>query len=78
MERIARAVEGEGAIVGHIKGYARQGGAFAHASVTAADIPATVEGGIATFSEGAEMQLVVIAMLISPEELLQVVANRWS
>ena len=71
LQRIARAAEDVGGIVGHIKGFAKQGDAFAHASVTAADLDPTTEGDPAlTFGASADIQLAAIVLLVSQNDLL--------
>ena len=71
---IARNVESEGGVVGHIKAFAREGDAFAHASVTAADLPPEQEGDCArAFTHGASIQFVAIALLVDLHDLEQFV-----
>lgn len=71
LQRIARAAEDVGGIVGHIKGFAKQGDAFAHASVTAADLAPTTEGDPAlAFDATADIQLAAIVLLVSQADLL--------
>ena len=73
MQEIAHAAEARGGFVGHIKGFARNESAFAHASVTASDLPPECEGDRALpFGEGADIQLVAICMLIGLEELIAI------
>lgn len=70
MQAIAVGAEEAGGIVGHLKAYARQDDAFAHASVTAPNLPPTCEGDITTrFGEAATIQLVSIVMLIDQDAL---------
>lgn len=71
MQSIATDAEAAGGIIGHIKAYARDEQSFAHASVTAADLPPTCEGNAqASFGEGAHIQLVSIVLLIPQDELI--------
>lgn len=70
MQAIAADAEAAGGVVGHIKAYARDGAAFAHASVTAADLPPVCEGDVqASFGEGATIQLVSIVLLVGQDDL---------
>lgn len=67
---IARAVESEGGIVGHIKAFAKRGDVFARASVTAADLPPVCDGDQSLpLDPSADIQFVVIALLIDEERL---------
>ena len=71
MRAIAARAEALGGIVGHIKGFAREGDVFAHASVTAADQQPTCEGDVeAAFGEGADIQLVAIVLLVEEQALV--------
>lgn len=73
MQQIARASEDAGGIVGHIKAFVRQGDAFAHASVTAADLSPTYEGDRAlVLGESADIQLVAIVLLVGQDDLLAI------
>ena len=73
MQEIARASEQAGGIVGHIKAFAKRDGAFAHASVTAADLPSTCDGDQSLALDSAtEVQLVAIALLIDQDDLLAI------
>lgn len=73
MQSIAEAAEGAGGIVGHIKGLARQGSQYAHASVTSVGLAPTVEGDSSLpFGSGAAIQLVAIVLLIGQEDLLAI------
>ena len=74
LRSIAVAAEAAGGIVGHIKGFARTGEAFVHASCTDANQPPQFEGD-AAFALGPESQveLVAIVMLIELEELEHIV-----
>ena len=70
MEAVARVAEGAGGIVGHIKGFAREGEAYAHASVTEAGRAAQCGGDLsASFGEDADIQLVFIVLLIGCDDL---------
>lgn len=73
MQNIARAAEASGGVVGHIKAFSKQGDAFAHASVTAADLAPTCEGDQSRALEGdADIQLVAIVLLLSEKDLLAI------
>ena len=73
MQSIAQAAENSGGIVGHIKGFARQGDDFAHASVTSADLAPAIEGDKAlSFGAEATVQLVAIVLLIDQADLLAI------
>ena len=70
MEAVARIAEDAGGIVGHIKGFAREDEAYAHASVTEAGRAAECEGDLsASFGENADIQLVFIVLLIGCDDL---------
>lgn len=76
MNAIAERVEDEGAIVGHIKAFAKVGGTFAHASVTAAGIAPTCEGDVTTaFGPDGDVQLVAIVMLMELNDLIGIVRS---
>ena len=76
MQAIAQAAESAGGFVGHIKGFARRGDEFAHASVTAADLPPTFEGDqTLSLDTATEIQLVAIVLLISEDDLLAICKN---
>lgn len=70
MERIAQKAESSGVVVGHIKAFARQGDAFARASVVASDLPAALEGepGL-LIVQGTQVELVAIVLLMDCDEL---------
>lgn len=71
MTAIAEQAESQGGIVGHIKGSAREGAAFAHASVTASDLPCESEGDVeAAFGSDATIQIVAIVLLIEQQDLV--------
>ncbi len=71
MAVIAREAEAQDGIVGHIKAFAREGDAFAHASVTASDLPLESEGDVeALFGPDATIQLVAIVLLIDQHALI--------
>lgn len=73
MQDIASASERKGGIVGHVKAFAKQGGAFARASVTAGDLAPTCDGDQSgAFGESAEVQLVAIVLLIDQADLLAI------
>ena len=73
MRALASEAEALGGIVGHIKAFAREGDAFAHASVTAADLPPESEGDIgAAFGSNATIQLVAIVLLVDQDALVEV------
>ena len=73
MAAIAAEAESEGGIVGHIKAFAREGDAFAHASVTASDLPPESEGDVdAAFGPDAAIQLVAIVLLIDHHSLVDI------
>ena len=76
MQRVASEVEASGGVVGHIKAFARDDGDFAHASVLAADQNPESEGDLnMPLSSDADVQLAAIALLISRQELLEIVKN---
>ena len=73
MKAIAAGAEAAGGVVGHIKAYARDDSAFAHASVTTPDLPPTCEGDVqASFGEGATIQLVSIVLLVGQDDLADI------
>ncbi|MBQ9042673.1 MAG: hypothetical protein IJ111_07645 [Eggerthellaceae bacterium] len=73
MQDIAEQVEQAGGIVGHIKAYAKDGDAFARASVTAANLDPTYEGDLdMQLAPGTEAQAVAIALLIDQHALLDI------
>ena len=73
MQAIARLAEDAGGIVGHIKAFARHGEAFAHASVTSADLAPACEGELSlVLGPGFDVQLVAIALLVGQDELLAI------
>ena len=66
MRQIAEEAESAGGVVGHVKAFARQGDAFAHASVTAAYLGPEIGGDSSSeFGEEADIQLVAIVLLLS-------------
>ncbi|MBQ9003239.1 MAG: hypothetical protein IJ087_15425 [Eggerthellaceae bacterium] len=70
MKTIADEAETAGGVVGHIKAYARDGVSFAHASVTAPDLPPVCEGNVqASFGADATIQLVSIVLLVDLDDL---------
>ena len=76
MQSIAEKAETAGAIVGHIKAFGRSGDAFAHGSVTAAGFAPTCEGDVsADFTDGSDVQLVAIVMLIELDELVEIMRS---
>lgn len=73
MRQVAERAEAAGGIVGHVKAFARQGDAFAHASVTAAYLEPAVEGDASLgYGERADIQLVAIVLLVSQDELVSI------
>ena len=73
MRRIAEEAEASGGVVGRVKAFARQGGAFAHASVTASYLEPTVEGDTALgYGPSSTIQLVAIGLLVDQEALLDI------
>lgn len=76
LQDIAQRVESEGAIVGHIKAYARSGESFAHASATDAQhAPACDGDSQLPLASDVQCQLVAIALLIDLPELEQIVLS---
>jgi len=74
LREIALQVESAGGIVGHIKAYAREGGAFAHASATDAQHAPACEGDASlVLGPATNCQLVSIALLIDLAQLEQIV-----
>ena len=79
MREIATQAELLGGIIGHIKGFAREGEVFAHASVTAADLEPTCEGATKeSFGEEADIQLVAIVLLVGQDDLMTICRNALS
>ena len=73
MRQVADRAEAAGGIVGHVKALARQGDAFAHASVTAAYLEPAVEGDASLkYGEQADIQLVAIVLLVSQDKLVRI------
>lgn len=73
MSTIGVQAEAIGGIIGHIKGFAKEGDAFAHASVTDASIAPALEGDPAyRFGEEADIQLVAIVLLVGQDELIRI------
>ena len=78
MVSIAGEAEAHGGIVGHIKAFAREGDTFAHASVTASDLPVESEGAVeAVFGHDATIQLVAIVLLIDKQALVDICKAAW-
>lgn len=76
MQTIADAAEQAGGIVGHIKAFAKKGGVFARASVTAADLPPTYDGDRSLALDAlADIQLVAIVLLIDQSDLVDICKN---
>lgn len=76
MREIASASEAAGGIVGHVKAFAREGDAFAHASVTAAGLEPACEGDVEeSFGEEADIQLVAIVLLVGQNDLIDICRN---
>lgn len=76
-QQAARDVEAAGGIVGHIKGFAREGDTYAHVSITDSALPATESGDVAaSFTEHAEIQFVLIAMLVTLNDLRGVIEDQ--
>ena len=74
---VAQEVEFAGAIVGHIKAYARSGESFAHASATDAQHAPACEGDVGMLlSSDTQCQLVAIALLIELDELERIVVSQ--
>ena len=77
LQGVAQQVESAGAIVGHIKAYARSGESFAHASATDAQHVPACEGDIDLLLDSdVQCQLVAIALLIELDELERIVVNQ--
>ena len=77
LQGIAQQVESAGAIVGHIKAYARAGELFAHASATDAQHAPACEGDASLLLEpDTQCQLVAIALLIELDELERIVVSQ--
>lgn len=71
LRSIASGIEAAGGIVGHVKAFARQDGAFAHASATEAGREPDCEGDASfAFGPDADVQLVAIALLLGQDELV--------
>ncbi len=71
MQTVADQAEAAGGIIGHIKAFAKQGDAFAHASITSADIDPACEGDLTiALGEEADIQLVAIVLLIEQKSLI--------
>ena len=70
---IAVQAEALGGVVGHIKAFAQEGDAFAHASVTAADLaPDSAGSTSASFGAEADIQLVAIVLLVCQNDLVSI------
>ena len=79
MQAMARDVEEQGGVVGHIKCAAQSDDAEMHASVTLADTPATVKGDSSlVLDEFADVNLVVIALCIDEAALEGLVQKELS
>lgn len=77
LQDVAQQVESAGAIVGHIKAYARSGESFAHASATDAQHAPACEGDTNLLLDSdVQCQLVAIALLIELDELEQIVVSQ--
>ena len=77
LQGVAQQVESAGAIVGHIKAYARAGDAFAHASATDAQHAPACEGDAGMLLDSdTQCQLVAIALLIELDELERIVVSQ--
>ena len=77
LQGVAQQVESAGAIVGHIKAYARMGDSFAHASATDAQHAPACEGDVGMLlSSDTQCQLVAIALLIELDDLEQIVVSQ--
>ena len=73
LRNIASEIEAAGGIVGHVKAFARQDGAFAHASTTEAGRAPDCEGDVSSpFGPDADVQFVAIALLIGQDELISI------
>ncbi|MBR0405480.1 MAG: hypothetical protein IJI68_09845 [Eggerthellaceae bacterium] len=71
LRSIASGIEATGGIVGHVKAFARQDGAFAHASATEAGREPDCEGDVSfAFGFDADIQFVAIALLLGQDELI--------
>lgn len=71
LRTIASGIEAAGGIVGHVKAFARQDGAFAHASATEAGREPDFEGDVSSaFGFDADVQLVAIALLLGQDEFV--------
>lgn len=76
LQAMAREAESAGGIIGHIKGYARDGESFVRASITDAQHAPICEGDAQLpLGSGAQVQLVAIVMLIDLDELERIVAG---
>lgn len=76
LQTVAQRVESAGAIVGHIKAYARSSESFAHASVTDAQHSPACEGDVdLLLSSDVQSQLVAIVLLINLDELEHIVVE---
>lgn len=76
LQSIALQVESCGAIVGHIKAYARVGEEFAHASATDAQHEPACDGNIElALGPDVQCQFVAIALLIDLAELERIVVG---
>lgn len=73
MRRIAEGAEAVGGIIGHVKGIARQGDSFAHASVTATYLEPAIDGDMALECvAGTDVQLVAIVLLVDLDDLVRI------
>ena len=77
LQGVAQQVESAGALVGHIKAYARMGDSFAHASATDAQHAPACEGDTDLLLDSdTQCQLVAIALLIELDDLEQIVVSQ--
>ena len=73
LQAVCAEIEAAGGIVGHIKAFASQDDAFAHASVTEANRKPDLEGDVAApFGPDADIQLVAIALLLDEQTLISI------
>ena len=73
LQVVAQKVEEQGAIVGHIKAYARTADSFSHASTTDAQRMPSSEGDLQmALGPDVQCQLVVIALLVDLDVLEQI------
>ena len=73
MQNIASRAEAAGGIVGHVKAFAKDGDAFAHASVTSAGLAASCEGDLdLALNPNTTVQLVAIVLLVEQQVLIDI------